>query len=930
MSRAAWLIVALALMPSMVGGIGVQTNDLVHAGEPARQALERGDYEEAVRQARLLLATVVSQSGPDSLEAARVSDLLVEALLQDGEAADPSTLDVAQRTVAIKRMHTTERLETAASLVNLGRVQVERGAFAAALTLHQEAVSIRSQALAPDDPLVADSLDALAHTLIQMDRFDDARPLLVKSLGIREPRSYSDPHALARTLELQAWLFRYAGDYDQAQAPLERALAIRQRLPPDHPDRASVIQVQGDVLWLRGDIQQAGAKWSEGLALVERALRFEHPAMVGFQRRLALSANVLGYRSESRQLLDSGLQIGERGLAPCNRELTGLRQYLASFLEYDGEYAQARKAYQQELQIIEKCFGPAHSFAATVIYNQAILAADTGDFAEAERLHDRAIRIWTAGLGANHPYVARGLDALAEVVAARGQPSRARTLYERALAIRRRSAGDDNPSVAWTLTNLARVSADSGNRTLAERSVTQAIDIYQRIGAADEPDHLSRALVLRGELEARRGDYNAARASFAEALSGREQIFGPTHPLTAETRTKLAAADLALNFTDAALDGALAAEQAGRDHLRFTIRYLPERQAMAYAARRPRGLDLALSIVAGGHADDAAAVFDAVIRSRGVILDELAARAQSAAAPGTAVASLNKAMAAARERFANLMMRSIQDGFRAGAAARRGAAAEGGRRTRGGRTKRRGATGTGPLECRARRRPPRIAAAIRARLVRSIRSDRDDEPQPGNRLAFENDRLVCRPHHPFGLRCCRCRHAGAGRNARATRDRVARRSERTLDDRRASFPAGAGVPKRWFSAAPQDLGSDRGPRSRRLTRIHRARWRVEPGELQRAAGRDHALSGRGRGAHPLPLDGTRPCAACRCAGRSWSSGRRRRGLRRAIAARAFTGAASRHYARGRLHRIWLPAICAAAADRRRGTRRGADVVRGRQ
>ena len=29
MSRAAWLIVALALMPSMVGGIGVQTNDLV-------------------------------------------------------------------------------------------------------------------------------------------------------------------------------------------------------------------------------------------------------------------------------------------------------------------------------------------------------------------------------------------------------------------------------------------------------------------------------------------------------------------------------------------------------------------------------------------------------------------------------------------------------------------------------------------------------------------------------------------------------------------------------------------------------------------------------------------------------------------------------------------------------------------------------------
>ena len=88
-------------------------------------------------------------------------------------------------------------------------------------------MSIRSQSLAPDDPLVADGLDAFAHTLIQLDRFDDARPLLVKSLSIREPRSYSDSHALARTLELQVWLSRYAGDYDGAQAPLERALAIR-------------------------------------------------------------------------------------------------------------------------------------------------------------------------------------------------------------------------------------------------------------------------------------------------------------------------------------------------------------------------------------------------------------------------------------------------------------------------------------------------------------------------------------------------------------------------------------------------------------------------------------------------------------------------------------------------------------------------------
>jgi CHAT domain-containing protein len=51
---------------------------------------------------------------------------------------------------------------------------------------------------------------------------------------------------------------------------------------------------------------------------------------------------------------------------------------------------------------------------------------------------------------------------------------------------------------------------------------------------------------------------------------------------------------------------------------------------------------------------------DAMIQSRGVVLDELAARAQSSVGADPELASLNAAVAATRERFANLMLRSIQ------------------------------------------------------------------------------------------------------------------------------------------------------------------------------------------------------------------------------------------------------------------------------
>src|SRR5262249_48164271 len=93
---------------------------------------------------------------------------------------------------------------------------------------------------------------------------------------------------------------------------------------------------------------------------------------------------------------------------------------------------------------------------------------------------------------------------------------------------------------------------------------------------------------------------------------------------------------------------------------RFTIRYLPERQAMAYASKRPHGLDLALSMVAADWVPDASPVLDAVIQSRAVILDELAARARSTAGSDPDLASLNAAASTARERFAHLMLRSLQ------------------------------------------------------------------------------------------------------------------------------------------------------------------------------------------------------------------------------------------------------------------------------
>ena len=627
------------------------------AQEQLRKLLDEGDYSDAERLAARLYETLKQKTDSDSLAIAQAADYLVEALIKNGKGGVTTSLTLAEGVVALKERHAgRDHPELALSLENLAALHYDRGEFATAVPFYERALKIRRRL---NDSALADRLDASALPLMRLDRFAEAEQRLRESERIRVNAYGQSSLALARTLSFEALLHRYAGNYAAATPPLDRALALQRQLSPTHPDVAFTLQIQGDLRFLTGDVVGAQHSWSEALSLAARRLNPNHPTIAILLHDLSSAAKVSGDVAQARLLLARATQIGTVAFAPCHPEVPGLLNDSASTTAYEGDYAEAQKLNAAALAAIVRCLGPTHSLTATIIHNQGALAVEMGDLASAARLHQRALQVWTTGLGANHPYVARGLDALAEVVALRGEPRRARALYERALAIRERSLGPNHPDVAWTLTNIARLAAISGDLASASQRVAQALNIYQRGGLPQEPDHLARALQLRGSIETRRGDYDVARATYIQALTTRENIFGRAHPLAAESTADLASANFMRGAYDHALSSALDAERTGRDHLRFTIRYLPERQAMAYAAARPRGLDLALSIAAAGATPSSASILDAMIRSRGVILDELAARAQVAAANPQLV-SASAVFVAAQQRFANLMLRSVQ------------------------------------------------------------------------------------------------------------------------------------------------------------------------------------------------------------------------------------------------------------------------------
>jgi CHAT domain-containing protein len=627
--------------------------------------LTAGDYQQALRLATDLHQRVLRQYRPESLEMARVENRLVAALIKNGRGGTAEALKIAEHALGVTEAALgREQLETTLSVHNLGLVRLDRGEFNDALALHTRALDTRRKAPA-DEGSVAESLELVALSLIQLKRFDEAAQDLAEALSIREARANESPLALARTLQLIGLMHRSSGRFADAGPALERSLSLQRRYAPDHPDIAAVLEIAGDVRFLGGDVIGAQQIWRDARTIVERTLGPDHVEVATLLNRLALAEASTGDLPQAHRLREQALRVGERWLAPCNPYTAALVGDLAESFRAEGEYSEARRLYRKASDILDDCVkavgvSPNPSSRATTALNEASLAAEVGDWAEAEQLYRVAVNTWSQALGPEHPFVARGLDGLADVASSQGRFDDGRQLYERVLDMRRHTLGPTHPQVAWTLTSLADVAWKARQPAAALRFADEAVAIFDRSGAGDEPDRFAHALEVRGLLQAGAGRVQEARGDLEKALSERVRIFGRTHPLVASTQISIGEVDFASGLTDAALTTALEAEREGRAHLLFTARYLPERVALAYAARRPRGLDLALS-AAPAASGRRAEVFDALIRSRALILDELAARAHMLRGAGPRVSPTHQRTEEARQRFANLMVRSLDE-----------------------------------------------------------------------------------------------------------------------------------------------------------------------------------------------------------------------------------------------------------------------------
>jgi len=501
------------------------TDDAPDAIKEGRHLLREGHFSEAESFARKSLAEMEARHGSESIEAARMLDLLVEALCKGGKAADPESGRLSEKAVNLKKgMLGPEPAEVAVSLRNLAVCCTKTGDYARAESAFEEAVRLQEQSLGPAHLELAQTLNDFGIEERRAGNYAKAKELLQRALGIRETILGPDRPEVAASLNSLGVVLLQMGEFAEAKSELERALDTDIRaLGPDHLSVSNDLNNLGILLDETGDYDGARRAYGRALRIKEKVLGPEHPDVGATVNNLGLVLMSLGDYAAARPLLERSLRIKKTALGSEHPDVARLGlNNLARLSRLTGDYVTGEQLYRRSLAIQEKALDPFHPQLAETLKGLVKVLKAIGQYSEAEAVCRRSIAIQERSLGAEHPDLAVDLADLAEVLARLGKSREALDAALRAEEIAREHVRLTAPTL----------SEDQALRYATVRA--RGLDVALSLLVADHPpartpqvwDSLtrSRALVLDEIASRNRSLTDAGDPALARLVEERSSI----------------------------------------------------------------------------------------------------------------------------------------------------------------------------------------------------------------------------------------------------------------------------------------------------------------------------------------------------------------------------------------------------------------------
>lgn len=364
---------------------------------------------------------------------------------------------------------------------------------------------------------------------------------------------------------------------------------------------------------------------------------------------------------QDQALADRALALSEEVYGHGSSGLAATLRRAGEFARHNEDYAQARLLLRRAIEVHEALPAAADSLQehAAAWNSMALLLKDTFDYQGAKADYERALPLYEKALGHQQPDVAICLNNLASTLTRLGDYAGARARFQEALRIYEKTLGPDHILTAGCLNNYAYLLTETGKPAEAAELLRKVERIATAIYGERHPRTASSLANLADALSAS-GQYDAAASNYEKAGEIRLALFGPMSREVA-ANLDLRAINLGLSGkTSQAAELAVQAEEISRSFDLVAIRTMPEQEALLYvgakaSGQRLSGLNTLLSLAAAGAPGGTA--LDALVRSRGVVFDEMASRRRAMGSGDPEVARLAAGLAAARAELAGLVTR---------------------------------------------------------------------------------------------------------------------------------------------------------------------------------------------------------------------------------------------------------------------------------
>lgn len=367
--------------------------------------------------------------------------------------------------------------------------------------------------------------DAAGQVYMALGQYEDARPLLERSLDLRK-KVHGEKHPMvSESLHNLGRLHIENGNYSIGGELYREGLRLRrEHLPPEDPRIAeSLYHVGMYYLRVESDLEKAESHLTQSLEIRENTFGNEHEKVAESLRGLGGIFLARGSYMDAESSYLKALEIQERELGEYHPETLTTLNNLAIFKAWNGEYNSAISLLKESFEQRKRVLGKNHFSVAIQLNNLAFIAGHQKDYEEAEQLLNEAISVMRASVGVAHPHALVFRTSLARIKQLTGEYEQAEQLHRETLQTKRNVLGSGHPDVAASLIQLGSLLNDQQKYDEAKSLLEEALSIHQRSFGNKHPMLISGYYLL-AKVYKNLQNYRQAGEMYYEALKIREQI----------------------------------------------------------------------------------------------------------------------------------------------------------------------------------------------------------------------------------------------------------------------------------------------------------------------------------------------------------------------------------------------------------------------